>query len=119
MITCPRCGVDNTTDSNFCRRCGAHLSLPDESAETTAGVCRQPDRVDSGAASDSDYDSIRGTVLQIRSGGDREGEIIPVDGDVLTIGRSPQSDLFLDDVTVSRHHARILIEPQTATSSKI
>ena len=27
---------------------------------------------------------------------------------MLTIGRSPHSDLFLDDVTVSRHHARIL-----------
>lgn len=59
-----------------------------------------------------DYSSITGTVLQIRTGGDREGDIIGVDGDVLTIGRSPQSDVFLDDVTVSRHHARILIEPE-------
>jgi pSer/pThr/pTyr-binding forkhead associated (FHA) protein len=49
-----------------------------------------------------------GTVLLIRSGGVREGETIAFDSDVLTIGRSPQSDLFLDDVTVSRHHARVI-----------
>jgi pSer/pThr/pTyr-binding forkhead associated (FHA) protein len=49
-----------------------------------------------------------GTVLLIRSGGVREGETIAFNSDVLTIGRSPQSDLFLDDVTVSRHHARVI-----------
>jgi len=51
---------------------------------------------------------IEGTVLVIRTGGGREGESIAFDSDVLTIGRSPHSDLFLDDVTVSRHHARVI-----------
>jgi hypothetical protein len=111
MITCPRCGVENTADSNFCRRCGARLALPVESAETTAGYA-VGEKEESGAPA-FDYGSISGTVLQIRSGGEREEEIVGVDGDVLTIGRSPQSDLFLDDVTVSRHHARILIEADT------
>jgi pSer/pThr/pTyr-binding forkhead associated (FHA) protein len=46
----------------------------------------------------------------IRAGGDREGEFVNVEGDVFTIGRSPQSDLFLDDVTVSRHHARVSLD---------
>jgi pSer/pThr/pTyr-binding forkhead associated (FHA) protein len=65
---------------------------------------------DDSETSPVDYSKITGTVLQIRAGGDREGELVGVEGDVLTIGRSPQSDVFLDDVTVSRHHARILIE---------
>jgi pSer/pThr/pTyr-binding forkhead associated (FHA) protein len=53
--------------------------------------------------------AVRGTpALGIRAGGGREGEVIPLSSDVLTIGRSPQSDLFLDDVTVSRHHARVI-----------
>jgi len=47
-------------------------------------------------------------VLVIRAGGGREGEAIALDSDVVTIGRSPHSDLFLDDVTVSRHHARVI-----------
>jgi len=49
-----------------------------------------------------------GPVLLIRTGGGREGEVIGLGSEVLTVGRSPHSDLFLDDVTVSRHHARIL-----------
>ncbi len=61
---------------------------------------------------DADFvygDTTQGTtVLLIRAGGGREGEIIALDTDVLTIGRSPHSDIFLDDVTVSRHHARVI-----------
>jgi pSer/pThr/pTyr-binding forkhead associated (FHA) protein len=53
---------------------------------------------------------VSGTVLLIRTGGGREGEVIGLSSDVLTIGRSPHSDLFLDDVTVSRHHARVLLD---------
>ncbi|MFH0917438.1 MAG: FHA domain-containing protein [bacterium] len=49
-----------------------------------------------------------GPVLLIRTGGGREGETLALHSDVVTIGRSPHSDLFLDDVTVSRHHARVI-----------
>lgn len=49
-------------------------------------------------------------VLLIRAGGGREGETISLCADVLTVGRSPNSDLFLDDVTVSRHHARVIAD---------
>ena len=38
----------------------------------------------------------------------RRGEDYEADLVWGTIGRSPHSDLFLDDVTVSRHHARVL-----------
>ena len=31
-----------------------------------------------------------------------------LEGDVVTIGRNPDSDLFLDDITVSRHHSRVV-----------
>jgi len=43
--------------------------------------------------------------LVIRAGGGRAGESFPLQGDRLTIGRRPDSDVFLDDVTVSRDHA--------------
>lgn len=103
-ISCPSCGTVNTSDSNFCRRCGARLAPVDPSEITMAYSLADQD---TGAGLFAPG-AVSGTVLLIRAGGGREGEVISLAGDVLTIGRSPHSDLFLDDVTVSRHHARIL-----------
>ncbi len=36
------------------------------------------------------------------------GESFPLDRDRMTIGRRPDSDVFLDDVTVSRDHALLV-----------
>ena len=46
--------------------------------------------------------------LVIRSGGGRVGQSFPLSGEQLTIGRSPEADVFLDDVTVSRDHAMLV-----------
>ena len=48
-----------------------------------------------------------GPTLVIRLGGGRSGEQYMVNREVMTIGRAPQSDVFLDDITVSRDHARL------------
>jgi hypothetical protein len=40
--------------------------------------------------------------------GPAQGSRFLLDTDVVLIGRSPESDVFLDDVTVSRKHAQIL-----------
>ena len=102
MPTCPTCSFDNSEDSNYCRRCGSRLVTvdPNETTITYSAADR--------AGLDESGQEGAGTVLLIRSGGGREGETIGLDVDVLTVGRSPHSDLFLDDVTVSRHHARVL-----------
>lgn len=50
----------------------------------------------------------RGAALVIRAGGGRSGESFSLQGERLTIGRRPDSDIFLDDVTVSRDHAVIV-----------
>jgi pSer/pThr/pTyr-binding forkhead associated (FHA) protein len=49
-----------------------------------------------------------GAALVIRSGGGRSGESFTVEGDRVGIGRSPDAEVFLDDVTVSRNHALIV-----------
>jgi pSer/pThr/pTyr-binding forkhead associated (FHA) protein len=101
MPTCPTCTFENSDDSNYCRHCGGRLIVadPNESTITYSAADREGLELEERGT---------GTVLLIRSGGGREGETITLDVDVLTIGRSPHSDLFLDDVTVSRHHARVL-----------
>ena len=43
----------------------------------------------------------------IRSGGGRAGEA-SVDQDRMSIGRTPDAAVFLDDVTVSRNHALLV-----------
>ena len=49
-----------------------------------------------------------GAALVIRSGGGRAGETFVVEGDQMRIGRSPDAEVFLDDVTVSRNHALLV-----------
>ena len=46
--------------------------------------------------------------LVIRAGGGRSGEAFDVSGDQMRIGRSPDAEIFLDDVTVSRNHALLV-----------
>lgn len=106
IANCPTCGVQNPEDSNFCRHCGSKLGPPDQ-ADTTI-TYGPADRLEL----EGDLiaaEELRGSpALLIRAGGGREGEVIGLTTDVLTIGRSPHSDIFLDDVTVSRHHARVI-----------
>jgi pSer/pThr/pTyr-binding forkhead associated (FHA) protein len=49
-----------------------------------------------------------GAAVVIRAGGGRVGESFALDHDRMTIGRRPDSDVFLDDVTVSRDHALLV-----------
>ena len=106
MAICPTCGAENPGDSNFCRHCGIKLPAPDQT-ETT--ITYAPgDRL--GLEDDTLREELLSgnSALLVRAGGGREGEVIALTTDVLTIGRSPHSDIFLDDVTVSRHHARVI-----------
>jgi hypothetical protein len=108
MTDCPTCSFENTEDSNFCRRCGSRLLTPVELNETTITYSLGEHEEVETEGIERDAFRSASVLLMIRTGGGREGETIALDGDVLTIGRSPHSDLFLDDVTVSRHHARVL-----------
>ena len=49
-----------------------------------------------------------GGTLVIRSGGGRAGETFELAGEQTRVGRSPDADVFLDDVTVSRNHALLV-----------
>ena len=49
-----------------------------------------------------------GPALVIRAGGGRVGESFAIDGERMSIGRRPDSEVFLDDVTVSRDHALLI-----------
>jgi hypothetical protein len=106
MIHCSKCGTENPENSNFCSRCGSRL-IERDLTETT--VTYMPPAVpDDQTVPLADGAVRRAPMLIVQAGGGREGEQILLDADLLTIGRNPESHLFLDDVTVSRHHARII-----------
>ncbi len=101
---CPECGFANAEGANYCQRCGAFLAQSEPStgattASYTVGETGDIEEVELGEV------VARGAALVIRSGGGRAGESFPLEKDRLTVGRRPDSDIFLDDVTVSRDHA--------------
>lgn len=108
-MQCHRCGHDNEPGANFCSSCGATLGDPDE---TTASLALLEDRQELEAELGSLLDDIPNDmgVLVVRRG-PNAGSTFALDGDTTSIGRHPDSDLFLDDVTVSRRHALIRNTP--------
>jgi pSer/pThr/pTyr-binding forkhead associated (FHA) protein len=57
----------------------------------------------------------KGPALVVRAGGGRAGESFFPEGERTLIGRSPECDIFLDDVTVSRKHAELLRDGDSFT----
>ncbi|MCA1822668.1 MAG: FHA domain-containing protein [Mycobacteriales bacterium] len=111
---CTRCGQQNPDDGSFCARCGAPLTRPagDRPSETTSTIAlsavdidHTPD--DDPAGDDSAaIDALpEGSALLVVKRGPNAGSRFLLDKDVTTAGRHPESDIFLDDVTVSRRHA--------------
>ncbi len=104
---CPECGFANDDGANYCQRCGAFLARSESSTGATTATFRVSDTGDFEEVS-LEQATAGGASLVIRSGGGRAGETFPLDGDRMTVGRRPDSDVFLDDVTVSRDHAVIV-----------
>ncbi len=102
---CPECGFHQSEAHNFCERCGALLHVEGGTVESTGPF----------ALGDGDGDLaghgyvIEGPALAVRAGGGLSGEIFRLAGERVTIGRDASSDIFLDDVTVSRNHATITV----------
>jgi pSer/pThr/pTyr-binding forkhead associated (FHA) protein len=103
-VYCPECGFQNPEAANFCSKCGAALVRDPGGGDTTQVFT--PDQVDD--ASPLEDLGMEGPALVVRSGGGRAGEHFTPRNERTTIGRSPDCDIFLDDVTVSRKHAVLL-----------
>ena len=111
---CPECGFVNPAGANYCQKCGAFLGGEAHDAEEGASepgettIAYQLDEAGDLHPVDLEQVVAEGGTLIIRSGGGRAGETFELHGDQTRIGRSPDADVFLDDVTVSRHHALLV-----------
>jgi len=104
---CQDCGFSNADGANYCQRCGAFLAQSDAASGATTASYKVGE---TGDLEEMQLQEVveRGAALVIRAGGGRAGETFRLDGDRLTVGRRPDSDIFLDDITVSRDHAVIV-----------
>jgi hypothetical protein len=114
-VFCTACGTENLPGSHFCANCGAALpagtSGPDTTTSlTTAGAAgaslSDTDSEFSPEAHQGAVDALTpGSALLVVKRGPNAGSRFLLDQDVTSAGRHPDSDIFLDDVTVSRRHA--------------
>ena len=120
---CTQCGQQNPDDSRFCARCGAPIgtAAADRGVETTSTISLSAleGALEEGAAAApetaaEDSGPLEGlppgSALLVVKRGPNAGSRFLLDADVTTAGRHPESDIFLDDVTVSRRHAEFVRE---------
>jgi pSer/pThr/pTyr-binding forkhead associated (FHA) protein len=110
-VFCTRCGHENPDDARFCAQCGAPLARADYPAGPDATSIFQPGTFEEPAELPAEehagaVDALPpGSALLVVKRGPNAGSRFLLDQDVTTAGRHPDSDIFLDDVTVSRRHA--------------
>ena len=105
-VYCSECGFQNPESANYCSRCGALLQRGEASAEKTQTFTAE----EVGDLDDHGEFGLEGPALIVRAGGGRAGESFRPTGARTRIGRSPDCEIFLDDVTVSRNHAVLIDE---------
>jgi hypothetical protein len=101
-VYCPECGFQNPESANYCARCGTLLVKGDAGDSTMTLTPEELAEEGSLAVDELRADA---PALVVRAGGGRVGETFHPRGERTQIGRSPDCDIFLDDVTVSRKHA--------------
>jgi pSer/pThr/pTyr-binding forkhead associated (FHA) protein len=100
-VVCRSCGHRNPNDARFCANCGS--SLQDDTT-----ISFNPTELEEQAAAEAALPQSElepGQALLVVQRGPNAGSKFLIDKDVTTAGRHPESDIFLDDVTVSRRHA--------------
>ncbi len=114
MPFCTQCGHENPEQAKFCSQCGSKMQ-PERPVDTTTTISfgssseSDADRVDVPELTAADAAAIEAlppeSALLVVQRGPSAGSRFLLDTDEVTAGRHPDSDIFLDDVTVSRRHA--------------
>ena len=106
-VYCPECGFQNPEAANYCARCGALLVRRSEGGEATMTFTpEEATRTRHALARGRHRRARRSSSAPAAAG---RGRRSCLEGERTTIGRSPECEIFLDDVTVSRKHA-VLVE---------
>jgi pSer/pThr/pTyr-binding forkhead associated (FHA) protein len=104
-VFCHTCGHRNPGNANFCSSCGAHLEVQAEE-HTIALTPVEAESAEHELSLGVD-DLPEGAATLVVTRGPGAGSRFLLDTEVVRAGRHPDSDIFLDDVTVSRRHAEL------------
>ena len=119
MPFCTACVRQNPDDAKFCSQCGTRLVTPEPAepvGESTSTIQFGvgSDRVDTADRQLNPIDAAAvdalpvGHALLVVQKGPGAGSRFLLDQDTVHAGRHPDSEIFLDDVTVSRRHAEFV-----------
>lgn len=103
-MRCRRCGHENETAANFCSSCGEPLGESDTTVSLELIENRRELEQELGHVLDQLPDGLG--MLVVRRG-PNAGSTFVLEKETTKVGRDPESNIFLDDVTVSRNHAVI------------
>ena len=102
-VFCHNCGHRNPPGSNFCSSCG-HALAASADEPTTITFLPEPGEVEE-EQSVAIPELGEGLGMLVVKRGPNAGSKFVLETDVVRAGRHPDSDIFLDDITVSRRHA--------------
>lgn len=107
-LFCDKCGHKNLVDAYFCSSCGN--ALPSD-GDRTVVIAKVDPLQDAPGPQDNATVDLRtlpseAATLMVRSG-PQAGDRFVLDGPITKLGRHPDSDISLDDISVSRRHAEI------------
>jgi len=114
-VFCPTCGHRNPPGVNFCSSCGAALvtSAPDTSVSNSP-IDEPGDFADEEPAVGL-LELPRGVGMLVVKRGSDVGVRFALENPITQAGRHPESDIFLDDITVSRRHAEFVTRDKVTT----
>ncbi len=124
MPYCSQCGSQNAENAKFCSQCGTPLAPPagdplpnDATATVTFGAPAKSDSDERASLNPADAAAVdalpAGSALLVVQRGPGAGSRYLLDTELSTVGRHPESDIFLDDITVSRRHVEFRREDKT------
>jgi Inner membrane component of T3SS, cytoplasmic domain/zinc-ribbon domain len=109
-MRCRQCGHQNESGANFCSSCGSPLPHDEETTlSLTAELAERLELDEELGAALAELPEGMGMLVVRR--GPNAGSRFVLDGEVTALGRHPDSDIFLDDITVSRRHAAVRRTP--------
>jgi len=97
MGRCASCDSPLPGSARFCPTCGAPAERTDDTTQQLPAL--SPPALDALEA---------GQALLVVRSGPTAGSMIMLDAEEISVGRATEAGVFLDDVTVSRQHARFV-----------